>query len=112
MLTSGLTCTRRERDDPVVLSRRWSSCSAAGSLLGAQRTLRLLGGLTVAEIASAFLVDEAAMAKRLTRSKQKIKATLIPYRVPPDAEPPNRLRGVLATLFLVLNEGYLSVDPE
>ena len=70
-------------------------------------TLRLLGGLTVAEIAGAFLVDEAAMAKRLTRSKQKIKAARIPYRVPPDAELPGRIRGVLATLFLVFNEGYL-----
>lgn len=74
-------------------------------------TLRLLGGLSVAEIAGAFLVDEAAMAKRLTRSKQKIKAARIPYRVPPDAELPGRLRGVLATLFLVFNEGYLPSAP-
>ena len=74
-------------------------------------TLRLLGGLTVAEIASAFFVDEAAMAKRLTRSKQKIKAARIPYRVPPDAELPGRIRGVLATLFLVFNEGYLPSNP-
>jgi RNA polymerase sigma-70 factor (ECF subfamily) len=74
-------------------------------------TLRLLGGLSVTEIAGAFLVDEAAMAKRLTRSKQKIKAARIPYRVPSDAELPGRLRGVLATLFLVFNEGYLPSAP-
>ena len=74
-------------------------------------TLRLLGGLSVAEIAGAFLVDEAAMAKRLTRSKQKIKAARIPYRVPSDAELPGRLRAVLATLFLVFNEGYLPSAP-
>ncbi len=71
-------------------------------------TLRLVGGLTTTEIANAFLVDEAAMAKRLTRAKQKIKAAKIPYRVPADHELPERLRGVLATLYLVFNEGYLS----
>lgn len=75
-------------------------------------TLRLLGGLSAAEIAQAFLVPEAAMAKRLTRSKQKIKANRIPYRVPADAELPNRLRGVLATLYLVFNEGYLSSSEQ
>jgi len=75
-------------------------------------TLRLLGGLTAGEIALAFLVPEATMAKRLTRSKQKIKANRIPYRVPADAELPNRLRGVLATLYLVFNEGYLSSSEE
>ncbi len=75
-------------------------------------TLRLLGGLTTAEIARAFLVDEAAMSKRLTRSKQKIKAAHIPYRVPPDHELPSRLAGVLATLYLVFNEGYLPSSPD
>jgi RNA polymerase sigma-70 factor (ECF subfamily) len=75
-------------------------------------TLRLLGGLTAGEIAAAFLVPEATMAKRLTRCKQKIKANRIPYRVPADAELPNRLRGVLATLYLVFNEGYLSSSEE
>ncbi len=75
-------------------------------------TLRLLGGLSVAEVAAAFLVEESAMAKRLTRAKQKIKAARIPYRVPADAELPGRVRGVLATLFLVFNEGYLPGDPE
>ncbi len=71
-------------------------------------TLRLLGGLTTEEIARAFLVEEAAMAKRLTRSKAKIKAARIPYRVPADHELPGRLAGVLATLYLIYNEGYLS----
>ena len=75
-------------------------------------TLRLLGGLTMAEIARAFLVDEAAMSKRLTRSKQKIKAAHIPYRVPPDHELPSRLAGGLATLYLVSNEGYLPSSPD
>jgi RNA polymerase sigma-70 factor (ECF subfamily) len=70
-------------------------------------TLRLLGGLTAGEIAAAYLVPEATMAKRLTRAKQKIKANRIPYRIPPDAELTTRLPGVLATLYLVFNEGYL-----
>ena len=70
-------------------------------------TLRLLGGLTVAEIAHAFLVPETTMAQRITRAKQKIAATRIPYRVPA-ADLPERLDGVLTVLFLVFNEGYLS----
>jgi len=74
-------------------------------------TLRLLGGLTTAEIARAFLVDEPAMAKRLTRAKAKIKAARIPYRVPPDHELQARLSAVLATLYLVFNEGYLPSGP-
>lgn|GEM_PF-6299552 len=74
-------------------------------------TLRLLGGLTVGEIANAFLVDEAAMAKRLTRAKQKIKVARILYRVPPDAELPSRLRGVLGTLFLVSTRATCRPPP-
>lgn len=75
-------------------------------------TLRLLGGLTVAEVADAFLVQERTMAQRITRAKAKIKAANIPYRVPRDAELPGRLRGVLATVYLVFNEGYLPSSPE
>jgi RNA polymerase sigma-70 factor (ECF subfamily) len=68
-------------------------------------TLRLLGGLTTAEVARAFLVAEPAMAKRLVRAKHKIKAAHIPYRVPSEAELPGRLRPVLAVLYLTYNAG-------
>ncbi len=71
-------------------------------------TLRLLGGLTVGEIARAFLVPETTMAQRITRSKQKIKAANIPYRVPREQDLVERLGGVLTVLYLVFNEGYLT----
>ncbi|MEI7056181.1 sigma-70 family RNA polymerase sigma factor [Nocardioides sp. CCNWLW239] len=71
-------------------------------------TLRMVGGLTVPEIANAFLVQETTMGQRITRAKNKIKAAHIPYRVPEDADLPERVSGVLAVLFLVFNEGYLS----
>lgn len=74
-------------------------------------TLRMVGGLTVAEIAHSFLVQESAMAARITRAKAKIAAAGIPYRIPDAADLPARVAGVLAVLFLIFNEGYLASGP-
>jgi RNA polymerase sigma factor (sigma-70 family) len=71
-------------------------------------TLRAVGGLTTAEIAKAFLVDEATMAQRISRAKQRIKTSGVPFRMPTSTERPARLRAVLHVLYLIFNEGYTS----
>ena len=73
-------------------------------------TLRAVGGLTTAQIASAFLVPEATMAQRISRAKQRIRATEIPFGMPPGPEWPERLRVVLHVLYLIFNEGYTATS--
>ncbi len=75
-------------------------------------TLRIVGGLTVPEIARAFLVQPSTIEQRITRAKTKIKAAGVPWRVPATADLPARVASVLAVLFLVFNEGYLATGPD
>ena len=75
-------------------------------------TLRMVGGLTAGEIARALLVQESAVQRRITRAKDKIRQARIPFRVPSDADLPERVSGVLAVLFLVFNEGYLATGSD
>ena len=75
-------------------------------------TLRMVGGLSVPEIARAFLVHDTTMGARITRAKAKIAAARIPYRMPEAEDLPRRVSGVLAVLFLIFNEGYLASGPD
>ena len=96
-----------DQDDTLILL--FMCCHAALTPSSAiALTLRAVGGLTTAEIAKAFLVPEATMAQRISRAKQSIKASGVPFRLPTDQERTERLRAVLHVLYLIFSEGYTS----
>jgi RNA polymerase sigma factor (sigma-70 family) len=96
-----------EQDDTLILL--FMCCHSALSRSSAiALTLRAVGGLTTAEIANAFLVPEATMAQRISRAKQSIKSSGIPFRLPTDQEQRERLAAVLHVLYLIFNEGYVA----
>jgi predicted RNA polymerase sigma factor len=93
-----------DQDDTLILL--FMCCHSALTRSSAiALTLRAVGGLTTAEIAKAFLVPEATMAQRISRAKQSIKASGVPFRLPTDQERAERLRDVLHVLYLIFNEG-------
>lgn len=101
-----------EQDDTLILL--FMCCHPALSTSSAiALTLRAVGGLTTAEIANAFLVPEATMAQRISRAKQSIKSSGVPFRLPTEQERAQRLGAVLHVLYLIFNEGYVSsVGPQ
>jgi RNA polymerase sigma factor (sigma-70 family) len=106
-----LTPADPEEDDALILI--YMCCHQALSSSSAiALTLRAVGGLTTAEIASAFLVPEATMAQRISRAKQIIKNSGVPFRMPVPDQRPERLRAVLHVLYLIFNEGYIASEGE
>jgi predicted RNA polymerase sigma factor len=100
-----------ERDDTLTLL--FLCCHPAlAAQAQAALTLRAVGGLSTSQIAHAFLTSDTAMARRISRAKQRIKASGIPFELPPEAERRGRLRVVLHVLYLIFNEGYTTSGPD